>query len=118
MPTMPDPTHYDDGQVVWSEHFENEGVGVYVGTHCIDVVNGEVDFAPIRVRVTTEDGTGSTYLTMAEAYELVHVLGNAITKAKRVEQEHRSDGDDSGSYPQPDDLQAEGRPDLSVQDKS
>jgi len=97
MPTMPDPTHYDDGQVVWSEHFENEGVGVYVGTHCFDALAGDVDFAPIRIRVTTEDGTGSAYLTMAEAYELVHVLGNAITKAKRVEAEHRPPDTDCGS---------------------
>jgi hypothetical protein len=91
MPTMPDPTHYDDGEVVWSAHFNDEGVGVYVGTHCVDPHNGDIDIAPIRVRVTTEDGTGSAYLTAEEAYELVHILGNAITKAKRIEREHASD---------------------------
>lgn len=88
MATMPDPdVVYPDGEVVWSEHFDNEGVGVWVATNLLD--GNEPDRIPIRVRVTTEDGTGSAYLTADEAYELVHVLGNAITRAKQIEREHR-----------------------------
>lgn len=81
---MPDSeVVYPDGQVVWSEHFANEGVGVGVATNCMD--GGVPDFVPIRVRVTTEDGTGSAYLTSEEAYELVQVLGMAITKARQTQ---------------------------------
>jgi hypothetical protein len=83
---MPDPEAvYPDGEVVWSESFDNEGVGVWVATNLLD--GGEPDRIPIRIRVTTEDGTGSAYLTADEAYELVQLLGNAITKAKNVERE-------------------------------
>lgn len=90
---IPDTEHYDDGEVVFSQHFDNEGVGVLIATNLWEDTDETVpDFVPIRVRVTTEDGTGAAYLTAAETYELVQVLGNAITKAKQIEQERQSDG--------------------------
>lgn len=83
---MPDAEHYEDGEVVFSAHFPNEGVGVLVGTNLWDDSEQTTpDFVPIRVRVTTEDGTGSAYLSADEAYELIQLLGAAITKAKRIQ---------------------------------
>lgn len=64
---------------------EGVAVGVWVATNLWDGADDvDPDHIPIRVRVTTEDGTGSAYLTVVEAYELVQLLGEAITKAKRI----------------------------------
>lgn len=86
MTVMPNPmSGYEDAEVVWSDHFPDEGVGVQVATNLWDDAGQTVpDTIPIRVRVTTEDGTGCAYLSAEEAYELVHLLGNAITKAKKI----------------------------------
>jgi hypothetical protein len=87
MPVMPDPfSGYDDAEVVWSSEFP-DGVGVRVATNLWDSPNEDVrepDQVPIRVSVTTEDGTGSAYLTVEDAYQLVQLLGMAITKAKNL----------------------------------
>jgi hypothetical protein len=83
MPTMPRACTQRPGRVVEAD---NEGVGVWVATNLLD--GNEPDRIPIRIRVTTEDGTGSAYLSADEAYELVHVLGQAITKAKQIEREY------------------------------
>lgn len=86
MPVMPDPiAGYDDAEVVWSSEFA-DGVGVRVATNLWDDSNEKVpDGTPIRVAVTTEDGTGHAYLTVDDAYQLVQLLGRAITKAKRIQ---------------------------------
>jgi hypothetical protein len=84
MPVMPDPlSGYDDAEVVWSSEFP-DGVGVRVATNLWDdEAEGRIDTVPIRVSVTTEDGTGSAYLTLDDAKQLVNLLGNAISKALR-----------------------------------
>lgn len=86
MPVMPDPiSGYDDAEVVWSSEF-SDGVGVRVATNLWDdIAERSPDGTPIRVGVTTEDGTGQAYLTIEDAYRLVQLLGRAITKAKNIE---------------------------------
>lgn len=82
-------SHLDDpdAETIWSSHFP-DAVGVCVGVNLYDSAEkDDLDMVPIRVRVTTEDGTGDAYLTADDAYELVQALGNAITKAKRLQNE-------------------------------
>lgn len=80
----PDPiASYDDAEVVWSAEFP-DAVGVRVATNVWnDADEADPDATPIRVAVTTEDGTGHAYLTLDDAKELVNLLGNAISRTLR-----------------------------------
>lgn len=99
MVRLPDPdVVYPDAEVVFSAAFP-DSVGVKVATNLLD--GGVTDRVPIRVRVTTEDGTGDAYLTAQDAYELVQVLGNAITRAKQIEADHPRGEWPVGEDPEP-----------------
>lgn len=100
MTRMPDPdVVYPDAEVVFSSAFP-DSVGVKVATNLLD--GGSTDRVPIRVRVTTEDGTGDAYLSADDAYELVQLLGMAITKAKEIERQYpRGEWPGPGDEPDP-----------------
>lgn len=81
---MPDPmSSYEDAEVVWSTEFP-DGVGVRVATNAWnDTDETDPDITPIRVAVTTEDGTGHAYLTLDDAKQLVNLLGGSISRVLR-----------------------------------